>query len=134
PFQKEMGGVQCEGEKPWANTFNHDEGCEHPPTAILRNSIGVYQAEIFPALLISENVNEDTVSIKEVIQDEFARLSLQIEEADKNKLDDHKSFETSDNTIIKKVNRVTRLQELIVQTGRSEERRVGKEGGAGMET
>src|SRR5699024_3222608 len=117
PFQKEMGGVQCEGEKPWANTFNHDEGCEHPPTAILRNSIGVYQAEIFPALLISENVNEDTVSIKEVIQDEFARLSLQIEEPDKNKLDVHKSFETSDNTIIKKVNRVNRLQELIVQTG-----------------
>ncbi|MGO4994500.1 Zn-binding domain-containing protein [Jeotgalibaca porci] len=115
PFQKEMGGhAKCFGHKPWTGDKLEEE-CEEKPTAILRNSISNYNAETISALSISTNSTVSESSYEEIKSDEFSRLTLKITE-EKEKLDVQNSF-YSENTVIKNVNYVFRLEEIVVQTG-----------------
>lgn len=115
PFQKEMGGsAKCFGHKPWTGDKT-GEDCEGKPTAILRNSISNYNAETITALSISTIDNTLEVSYTGIKSDEFSRLALEVLE-DRKKLDVQNSFYSED-TVIKNVNYVFRLEEVVVQTG-----------------
>lgn len=113
PYQKEMGGhAKCFGHKPWTGEKQSEE-CECKPTAILRNSISNYSAETVSALSISTNDNFLDADYEAIKSDEFSRLTLKIEE---DKLDVQNSF-SAENAIIKNVNYVFRLEEIVVQVG-----------------
>lgn len=115
PFQKEMGGYNCQGEMPWTGK-NAKEECGHNPTAILKNSLNVYRSETISALSIPRENRIFANSWEEIQKAEFDILINKITIEDKDKINVVKSFK-SQNSIIKSVNYVYRLQELVVQTG-----------------
>lgn len=116
PFQKEMGGREkCGGRRPWTGEKEYEE-CDSKPSAILRNSINSYNAETISALTISIDESGGEFSYEQILSDEFKKLSLKKVEENKEKLEVEKSFK-SENSIIKNVNFVFRLEELVVQTG-----------------
>lgn len=117
PFQSEMNGVQCTGKKPWIGD-SEDDNCDHAPEALLKNSLRVYETEMVSALSLSEtNKDSDYSKYDQILTDEFNNLSGNIKEKDYDKLTVETSFSGKETSIIKKVNYVRRLQEVIVQTG-----------------
>lgn len=117
PFQKEMSGGACEGGKGWCGNDVKDSVCNESPQAILKNSINVYNPETISALSITNHTNEKNVDLQTIQNEEFDRLSLQVDSIRDDNLKVEKSFSGSENSIIKKVNYVRTLQEIVVQTG-----------------
>lgn len=116
PYQKEMGGVLCKGERPWTENDSVDK-CEAKPAAILKNALNTYQAETVQALIITNHNDTADRDMSNIYEEEFDRLSLQINGEDNEKLKVDVSFKGESNSIIKSVNSVSRLEELLVQTG-----------------
>lgn len=117
PFQREMNGVSCTGKKPWIGDVR-DEGCEYKPEALLRNSLRIYETEMVSALSLSDSKKSHNYSdFNSILYDEYNILSGKEKEADPDKLTVENSFQENENAIIKRVNYVRRLQEIIVQTG-----------------
>lgn len=116
PFQREMNYIKCMGKRPWAGKDVYDINCEGKPVAILKNALGVYQPELVSILSLTGNENEQVSDYESILVEEFNKLSN-----DKSLNNEHLkvslSFLESPNSIIKKVNSVRRLQELVVQTG-----------------
>lgn len=118
PFQREMNHVNCDGKRSWADKETIDEGCDGKPTAILKNALGVYQPELISILSLTEEENEKVNDYESILTEEFNKLSYESSSNyNKNILNVKSSFKGTDNSIIKKVNAVRRLQELVVQTG-----------------
>ena len=118
PFQKEMNHVNCDGKRLGADRETIDEGCDGKPTAILKNALGVYQPELISILSLTEEENEKVNDYESILTEEFNKLSYESSSNyNKNILNVKSSFKGTDNSIIKKVNAVRRLQELVVQTG-----------------
>ncbi|MDK8646098.1 hypothetical protein QP816_10935 [Staphylococcus condimenti] len=116
PFQKEMKGYRCFGNKPWAGTGKKEGDCDANPTAILRNALNVYRPDVFSVLSISEHSNSKSNSYEDILLDEFNKLAI-YETEKNNKLTVSYSFEGTEKSIIKQVNFVRKLEELVIQTG-----------------
>lgn len=116
PFQKELKGAECFGNKPWAGESKADEKCNAKPTAILRNALNVYRPDVFSVLSISEHRDSSASSYEDVLIEEFDRLALYETERNK-KLSVAPSFKCSEQSIIKQVNFVRKLEEIVIQTG-----------------
>ncbi|MEP9852962.1 DUF1998 domain-containing protein [Staphylococcus aureus] len=118
PFQREMRHVNCEGKRAWSDEKHIDNGCDGKPTAILKNALGVYQPELISILSLEKEENEKVNDYESILAEEFNKLSYETPDYyDKNLLNVKYSFHGTSNSIIKKVNAVRRLQELVVQTG-----------------
>ena len=116
PYQKEMGGVLCKGERPWTEKDSIDK-CEAKPAAILKNALNTYQAETVQALIITNHDATSNRDMSDIYEEEFDRLSLKINDEDYEKLKVAVSFKGKSKSIIKSINSVSRLEELLVQTG-----------------
>lgn len=119
PFQKEMknNNFNCSGKRPWSGE-NFKENCDSKPSAVLKNSLSIYQPETIPVLsLTGDNNLSNYISYDDILLDEFRKLSLSEFEKDTGKLKVENSFNNSNTSIIRSVNFVRRLQEIIVQTG-----------------
>src|SRR5699024_11172076 len=116
PYQKEMGGILCKGERPWSEKDSVDE-CDAKPAAILKNALNTYQAETVQALIITNHEDMTDKDMSNIYEEEFYRLSLKIDDEDYEKLKVDVSFTGENNSIVKSVNAVSRLEELLVQTG-----------------
>ena len=127
PFQREMNNIICTGKKPWLGN-EIDEECEFKPEALLRNSLRVYETEVVSALSLSDSKQTDSYSdFNTILSDEYDILSGKEKEKDPDKLTVENSFHENENSVIKKVNYVRRLQEIIVQTGFGRLSPVGEE-------
>ena len=119
PLQREMKGCRCHGDKPWAGAKVSDEECEAIPTAILKNSLNVYRAETVSAISIADTsssaLGKDT--IEDIRNAEYRYLSRELEDEDRNRLNVEYSFFFFLRSIIKGVNYVRKLEEVVVQTG-----------------
>lgn len=114
PYMKEMNGAKCLGMKPWTGSTTGEE-CSEVPVAILKNSLNIYQPEIVEALSLTFDSKDKIDSYEGILNQEFDHLNLMINDVDKDKLDVKNSFESVD-TIIKSVNFVSKLQQIVVQT------------------
>lgn len=118
PFQKEMKNhnLTCSGDRPWSGEKNSDN-CSCKPSAILKNSLSIYQPETIPVLSLTGEKNlKDYSNYEDILRDEFQKLTLRESEIDSNKLKVENSFTSTNSSVIKSVNYVRRLQEIIVQT------------------
>lgn len=116
PFQREMNGMNCTGDRPWSGEI--DSNCEFKPEAILKNSLRIYQPEMVPVLSLSDSKNiARNDDYNQILLEEFEKLAGKEIEEDPNKLTVELSFKQNEFSIIKKVNYIRRLQEIIVQTG-----------------
>lgn len=118
PFQREMKYAKCKGKRPWAGKDVYDEKCNGKPVAILKNALGVYQPELFSVLSLTDKEEKEQLSDYEsILIQEFNKLSNETLNSHNDSLNVKLSFNGTQNSIIKKVNSVRRLQELVVQTG-----------------
>lgn len=117
PFQKEMnGGAHCFGNKPWTGDKSN-EICDQPPVAVLKNGINVYRPELVEALsIVTSSQPGVRLTFDDVREQEYLRLNLEIQDQKDEQLKVTNSFVNDNNKIIKSVNYVNRLQELIIQT------------------
>ncbi|MBW0764001.1 MULTISPECIES: hypothetical protein [Mammaliicoccus] len=114
PFQKEMNqGVMCWGNRPWSGPNNQDGKCGANPTAILRNSLNVYQPETISVLSLTDTTQNQVNSYTAILNEEFNALSKNTNDI---YLEIENSFENTNEAIIKKVNYVKKLEELVIQT------------------
>lgn len=124
PFQKEMRKVtgrayKCSGLKPWTGDYEKKEECDFQPHALLKNSLSLYRPETIKSLSITSSTNSEELehSLDGLYNEEFNKLALLEEEEDRDKLKISNSFHVDDdNSVIKAVNYIHRLQELVVQT------------------
>ncbi|MGB3161316.1 MAG: DUF1998 domain-containing protein [Carnobacterium sp.] len=116
PYKKEMNGARCFGKMPWTGDKTSHE-CEEIPIAVLRNALSVYRPETVTALSISDNEDVDSdTTMEELYEQEFDCLNGEIINENQEKLKIKKSFNTDNHSIIKSVNFIYRLQEVVVQT------------------
>src|SRR5699024_5274237 len=118
PFVNEMKGAKCQGQKPWTGNSEHDKDCDCIPVAVLKNSLNVYRPELIQTLSLSDKYKLNGVpTISEIQSQEFMILNGESSQEESDKLKVRESFRsTADDSIIRLVNYVDRLQELIVQT------------------
>lgn len=118
PFQREMRHVNCKGKRAWSDEKYIDNDCDGKPTAILKNALGVYQPELISILTLNDEENEKANDYESLLTEEFNKLAYETpDDEDKDILNVKYSFHGTGNSIIKKVNAVRRLKELVVQTG-----------------
>lgn len=117
PFVNEMRGAKCYGKMPWTGDYSQHE-CDATPIAILKNALNVYKPETVEALSITESdeTYEKEISYNELLLQEFERLNGTKIDGNEDKLKVIKSFSVNSRKIIKSVNFVNRLQQLVVQT------------------
>lgn len=118
PFMNKIRGAKCFGDMPWTGSDIKFE-CEELPMAVLKNSLNVYRPDVVEALSISEsNYHKySDISFDELLHEEFVMLQGKVESSDTDKLDVRTSFDVSrEKKVIKSVNYVHRLQQLVVQT------------------
>ncbi|MDN6572162.1 MAG: DUF1998 domain-containing protein [Staphylococcus equorum] len=117
PYVNEMRGAKCMGKMPWAGE-NKEHECHETPIAVLKNALNVYRPETIEALSLASDKSQfsSSISFEELFYQEFERLNTSIDNDDKEKLNVHQSFSVDSNKIIKSVNEVRRLQQLVVQT------------------
>lgn len=116
PFQKEMNYPKCKGTRPWAGKDIFDEECDGKPAAILKNALGVYQPELFSVLSLTADDKEQVKDYESILNEEYNKLANETS-TNNEFLNVKHSFYGTGNSIIKKVNSIRRLQELVVQTG-----------------
>lgn len=117
PYVNEMKGARCFGEMPWTGSSIKDEECTETPIAVLKNSLNVYRPDTVEALSIADNEKNNEISFEELLHEEFVFLTGAEESTDKDKLDVGVSFDlNNERKVIKSVNYVRRLQQIIVQT------------------
>ncbi|OHO42296.1 hypothetical protein HMPREF2586_05965 [Staphylococcus sp. HMSC034G07] len=118
PFQRELKNEKCKGKRPWGGKDVYDKKCNGRPVAILKNALGVYQPELFSVLsLTNGHKREQLCDYESILVEEFDKLSNDTQNLHDASLNVKLSFNGEPNSIIKKVNSVRRLQELVVQTG-----------------
>ncbi|MEB6256155.1 hypothetical protein MXL24_10095 [Mammaliicoccus sciuri] len=115
PYQKEMNRtVRCFGKRPWAGPNVQDDVCDAQPTAILRNSLNVYQPETISVLSLTDISQNQVNDYTTILSEEFNALS---EHVNDRYLEIEESFENKTSSIINKINYVKKLEELVIQTG-----------------
>ncbi|MFU1787920.1 hypothetical protein ACM3BO_02990 [Mammaliicoccus sciuri] len=115
PYQKEMNRtVRCFGKRPWAGPNVQDDICDAQPTAILRNSLNVYQPETISVLSLTEISQNQVNDYTTILSEEFNALSDPVNDR---YLEIKESFENKTSSIINKINYVKKLEELVIQTG-----------------
>ncbi|MBO0429995.1 DUF1998 domain-containing protein [Vagococcus fluvialis] len=115
PFMNEMHGAKCYGEMPWTGS-DIKADCENFPMAVLKNSLNVYRPDVVEALSFSdsEDRNNYNITFEELLHEEFTMLKGK---ADTEKLKVELSFDSySKDKVIRSVNYVRRLEQLVVQT------------------
>lgn len=117
PYVNEMHGAKCFGKMPWTGD-NEIHECHETPIAVLKNALNVYRSETIEALSLTEGNNQfgSDVSLEELFYQEFERLNTTVNDGDSDKLKVSQSFACDTNKIIKSVNSVDRLQQLVIQT------------------
>ena len=93
-----------------------DENCDGHPTAILRNTLDIYNPDLVSALSITDYENEPISNYEEILSQEFDRLTGVIDEENK-KLVTNTTIRGEGNSIIKSVYSIRKLEELVIQTG-----------------